>query len=310
MKKLAWLAMCLLLAACATSQQAPVVERAPKSPKPLSRAAAPEKDWRPDVYIVKKGDTLYAIGLEHGTDYRDIAQWNNIPPPYTISIGQRLRLKAPQIVAKTPEPTGVVVTPLKTEPAPIAKPLGDTGTATLPPPSLDQAPLLTQPQAIKLPYSEQAMAQTTPPPEATPQSPPVQNDPTPSAINTEDGVSWSWPANGKVVAGFNDTTSAKGLDIAGVQGQAVLAAAAGKVVYSGSGLRGYGNLVIIKHNETYLSAYAHNSKILVKEGQAIAKGQKIAEMGSSDASRVQLHFEIRKLGKPVDPIKYLPPAPS
>ena len=126
----------------------------------------------------------------------------------------------------------------------------------------------------------------------------------------EDPLAWGMPTNGKVVAGFSETDNRKGVDIAGMRGQPVVASAAGKVVYSGSGLRGYGKLIIIKHNKTYLSAYAHNDQILVKEGQSVSKGQKIAEMGNTDADQVKLHFEIRKLGKPVDPAKYLPQARS
>jgi lipoprotein NlpD len=120
----------------------------------------------------------------------------------------------------------------------------------------------------------------------------------------EDAVSWMWPADGKVVATFDD--SKKGIDIAGKSGQPVLAAGSGKVMYAGSGIRGYGNLVIVKHTSTLLSAYAHNKTISVKEGQTVTKGQKIAEMGDSDADAVKLHFEIRQQGKPVDPSKFLP----
>jgi lipoprotein NlpD len=110
-----------------------------------------------------------------------------------------------------------------------------------------------------------------------------------------------------VLSGFTDGNGSKGIDIAGKMGQAVLASAAGRVVYVGSGLRGYGKLIIVKHNQTYLSAYAHNSQILVREGQEVARGQKIAEMGNTDADQVKLHFEIRRMGKPVDPFRYLPP---
>jgi lipoprotein NlpD len=122
----------------------------------------------------------------------------------------------------------------------------------------------------------------------------------------EDRVNWSWPVSGKVVAAYSEAANLKGIGIGGKAGQPVLASAAGKVVYAGSGLRGYGKLVIIKHNKTYLSVYAHNSEILVKEGQTVSKGQKIAEMGNTDADQVKLHFEIRRQGKPVDPLRYLP----
>jgi len=126
-----------------------------------------------------------------------------------------------------------------------------------------------------------------------------------TADATEDAISFQWPTRGNVLAGFDEVKN-KGVDIAGKAGDPVLAAADGKVVYAGSGLRGYGNLVIIKHNNTYLTAYAHNQTLLVKEDQAIKRGQKIAEMGNSDADQVKLHFEIRRQGKPVDPAKYLP----
>ena len=122
----------------------------------------------------------------------------------------------------------------------------------------------------------------------------------------DEDVDWAWPATGKVITTFNADSNAKGIDIAGTAGQAIIASAPGKVIYSGSDLRGYGKLVIIKHNKTYLSVYAHNSKILVKEGEMVAKGQKIAEMGNTDTDSVKLHFEIRQQGKSVDPAKYLP----
>jgi lipoprotein NlpD len=202
----------------------------------------------------------------------------------------------------------------------------------------------TQPKAIKEPYSEQAFrdaqrgtsasASTPPPAPATqvasapapvvssPQvlpvpapaaEPPpavarVEPRPMPPPPDGDDRVDWVWPAKGKVVTGFSEAASLKGIDIAGSSGQPIAASAGGKVVYAGTGLRGYGKLIIIKHNGTYLSAYAHNKEILVKEGQQVAKGQKIAEMGNTDADQVKLHFEIRRQGKPVDPLRYLPPA--
>ena len=321
------LAAAIALAACSTTQQAPVIERAPVAKKPVTsdppRPAGTEKDWRPDSYTVKKGDTLYSIGLEYGFDYKEIAQWNNIQPPYLIRVGQQLRLKEGRLAAApaaTPpqDTTEAVATPLKTE------------TVTARP--LDGPPLLSEPKAVKQPYSEQALAAT---PAAKPAKPadrtatkvePARVEPartegaaaepgkspgpaekTSAAAVDDEALEWSWPAGGKVLSGFNDAANFKGVDIGGNLGQPVLAAAPGRVVYSGSGLRGYGKLVIIKHNKTYLSAYAHNNQILVKEGQEVAKGQKIAEMGSSDSDRVKLHFQIRRLGKPVDPSRYLPP---
>ena len=150
----------------------------------------------------------------------------------------------------------------------------------------------------------------TPPPSVTPAPPVVANvapgTPRPSAEDGDD-LEWMWPAKGKLVTGFSDTANLKGIDIAGTVGQAIVATAPGRVVYAGSGLRGYGKLVIIKHNNTFLSAYAHNRDIVVKEGQQVKRGEKIAEMGSTDADQVKLHFEIRRLGRPMDPLKYLPP---
>ena len=139
------------------------------------------------------------------------------------------------------------------------------------------------------------------PPAAAPEARPAPAD-------DAEKIDWVWPTAGKVVAGFSETANLKGIDISGSAGQAVVASAPGKVVYAGAGLRGYGKLIIVKHNATFLSAYAHNREILVKEGQAVARGQKIAEMGDTDANAVKLHFEIRRLGKPMDPLRYLPPA--
>lgn len=309
MKRCCWI-ICLLLASCATEYRAPVIERAPATrkampPAPAKKAPAQaEKDWRPDTYTVKKGDTLYSIGLEFGFDHKEIAAWNNIPPPYTIYVGQQLKLKEPAAVssqAAAPASEAVVVTPLNSAAAPAAK-------------SIDEPPLLTEPKALKEPYSVQAMAEPPAPPAsakpaATAPSPAAPAE-KPAAAADDESLEWAWPVNGKLLAGFNDASSAKGVDIGGAMGQPVYAAASGKVVYSGTGLRGYGKLIIIKHNKTYLSAYAHNSQLLVKEGQVVSKGQKIAEMGNSDTDQVKLHFEIRKLGKPVDPTKYLPANPG
>ncbi|PWT73064.1 MAG: hypothetical protein C5B46_05935 [Proteobacteria bacterium] len=130
-----------------------------------------------------------------------------------------------------------------------------------------------------------------------------KNDP---STAPEGVVQWVWPAAGKLIHGFNQGSNPKGVAIGGAAGQAVNASASGKVVYSGSGLRGYGKLIIIKHNNEYLSVYAHNRQLLVREGERVAKGQRIAEMGNSDSDRIELHFEIRRFGKPVDPLKYLP----
>lgn len=292
------------LAGCAaqSGQRAPVIDRSfsrngAASPAPVSAVATMpvqlaraqhEKDWRPQVYVVQKGDTLYSIALNFGFGYRELADLNGIRNPAVIHAGQEIRLFRAAAVPGTVKP-GV---------------------------ESSAADVKSQPQVSKLPYSERAVAQIE-----KMQSEPlnvVKIDPPPpvkqvsattdaAAGGEEDeSVQWAMPASGRVISGFSETENRKGIEIAGKLGQSVSASAAGKVVYAGSGLRGYGNLVIIKHNSTYLSAYAHNSKILVKEGQMVARGQKIAEMGSSDASSVELHFEIRRLGKPVDPAKYLP----
>jgi lipoprotein NlpD len=181
----------------------------------------------------------------------------------------------------------------------------------------------SSPKALKEPYSEQALrdvVRVTPPPAdtvamaapATSAPTKIETKPEAPRGSTGDGdddrLDWVWPAKGKVTGNFSETANLKGIDIAGAAGQPVFASAAGTVVYAGTGLRGYGKLIIIKHNKIYLSAYAHNRDILVKEGQPVTRGQKIAEMGNTDTSDVKLHFEIRRLGKPMDPTRYLPPA--
>ena len=337
---------CLLLAACAANKPAPVIERVPASKKldtakkpvqaqPATNASeiAKEKDWRPEIYTVKKGDTLHAIGLEYGYDYKEIAQANNIDPPYTIHPGQQLRIRQSDNKVTKDANNGkagaaldVVITPLKIEPGPQPAGAQPANPQVGSPVVSGVIPFLKEPKALREPYSEQALAAASAPkpadaaaakvsaisksdllkPDATKPADAAKPDNTDNGSGDDDeNIDWAWPANGKVLAGFNDAASAKGIDIAGTQGQAVLAAAPGKVIYSGSDLRGYGKLVIIKHNKTYLSVYAHNSQILVKEGQQVTKGQKIAEMGNSDTDSVKLHFEIRRQGKSVDPVKYL-----
>ncbi len=334
--------MCLFLISCASSPPAPVIERAPGAKKPAAAApvskpaetvgkpASTEKDWRPDTYTVKKGDTLISIGLEFGYDYKEIAQKNNIQPPYLIRVGQMLQFQQLKLTEsktatanadQTEGEDGVVVSPLKTEPAVILS------TASKPV-AANEPPLLNEPKALREPYSEQALAApvvqpTVPPkplktaelakPSEVAKSADTAETEMPKAETStgdDEAIEWAWPVQGKILAGFNESTSAKGIDIEGTQGQSVTVAAPGKVIYSGSDLRGYGKLVIVKHNKTYLSVYAHNSKILVKEGQQISKGQKIAEMGSTDSDRVKLHFEIRRQGKSVDPAKYLSSSPN
>ena len=178
--------------------------------------------------------------------------------------------------------------------------------------ALDETPIAagdagvkSQPRAMRAPYSDQTYAQMA---SLKPEPLPGTDQRPPSGQEGEDNVAWGWPASGKMISAFSDSAKQKGISIAGKLGQPVLASASGRVIFSGTGIRGFGKLIVIKHNETFLSVYAHNSELLVKEGQNVAKGQKIAEMGSTDTDQVRLHFEIRRLGKPVDPIKLLPPA--
>lgn len=264
-----------MLAACASRQVgAPVVDRtmggqSTNAGLPNAAPVIDDSPVPPGFYRVKPGDRLYRIALDNGQNYRDIARWNNIQNPDQIEVGQVLRVKPPAGDTGTPMPAPIAVTP-------------STAPAYVPPPS---------------PYAQQ------PAPVAS--TPPAAAGSAPSAVSSGD-LALSWPAKGSVVGTFNDSTN-KGLNIAGNAGDPVYAAGGGKVVYSGAGLRGYGNLVIIKHDSTFLTAYAHNRTLLVKEGDSVTRGQKIAEMGNTDANRVMLHFEVRRDGKPVDPMKYLPP---
>jgi lipoprotein NlpD len=310
------LAMC---ASCATRRPATIEDRtmqklpAPAvapTPAPPAMAEAPVPS-----YTVKRGDTLYQIALDNGLDYRELAAWNNVENVNLIRIGQVLRLNAPGESA--PSATGVTTAPLRSAP-PVTESRSPTPVASASPPA-PQGMTKSTPKAIKEPYSEQAVRDLTlaatarpAPPEVVATLPPREirpesQRPPISAEGDEERLDWTWPAKGKLIAGFSETANLKGIDIAGNSGDPIVASAPGKVVYAGSGLRGYGKLIIIKHNKTYLSAYAHNREILVKEGQQVTQGQKIAEMGNTDADQVKLHFEIRRLGKPMDPVRYLPP---
>ncbi|MBA2352661.1 MAG: peptidoglycan DD-metalloendopeptidase family protein [Burkholderiales bacterium] len=337
-------ALLLTQTGCAqTRRPAPVVDRFPSAGQPAARPKSDPQSAlleKPGFYVVKKGDTLYSVAMEHNVDYRDLADWNNIDQTQVIRIGQQLRTSPPDDAAvtaplqSTPAAGSPAANADANRSAPVA-PQRDPGTAPAISANAASTAVKVQPKASKLPYSDQALARLmTESPNAKPAlanraesitakaEPSIAPlPPTPKALGEaaapeaaagtdEERIDWGWPAEGKIVAGFSEGDNLKGVDIAGKLGQPVIASAPGRVVYSGAGLRGYGKLVIIRHNKTYLSAYAHNSEILVKEGQSVAKGQKIAEMGNSDADRVKLHFEIRRLGKPVDPVKYLPDAKS
>lgn len=294
----------LLLAACASRQSAPVIDRSPaptpaaKPSAPTSAPAAAQAAGSTDFYTVKRGDTLFGIALDHGQDYREIAAWNNIANPNLIQVGQVLRVTPPAGTPAAAE-SGVIVRPI----SPSGTPAGGSPGA--------QSGVVTEPSGAKRPYSDEALAQAQgkpAPPAAKPAERPADKPaekPAPSAAEGDE-VAWGWPLNGRIIGQFTESGTNKGIDIAAKVGDAVVAAGPGRVVYAGQGLRGYGRLVIIKHNNTYLSAYAHNSSILVKEGQTVTRGQKIAEAGNTDSDVPKLHFEIRRQGKPVDPIKLLP----
>jgi len=316
--------LALFLAACESNPPAPVIERAPQTgrpappavgkptatptTKPADSSTATNKVWQPDSYIVKKGDTLFGIGLEFGYDYKEIAAANNIAPPYSINIGQKLSFTslnsktAPteaQPVA-TDNGDSVIVTPITTDSAgaPTSAEVKTTGSIV--------TPVLNEPRAIREPYSLEALnRKTTEVKTAAADTKTNEPKPVDTKLIDDENPSWTWPTQGKITANFNEASN-KGIDIAGSAGQSINAASSGKVIYTGSDLRGYGKLVIIKHNKTFLSVYAHNSKIIAKEGQTVTAGQKIAEMGNTDTNAIKLHFEIRRQGKSVDPAKYLP----
>jgi lipoprotein NlpD len=292
----------MVLAGCASKSHtpAPVEDRSvgtratatPAVVEPTKALPGAENAGKPGYYSVRPGDTLIRIALDSGQNWRDIARWNSLENPNVIEVGQVLRVIPPiaapvEVAAARPVPAPAPAAPVA--PATTSNPPRPVASAT-----------------VAAPVAPAASAAAS-----TPSAPVVASIPPsttqPSAPAGEDEVAWIWPTanGGSVLAGFDEQRN-KGLDIGGKQGDPVLASADGRVVYAGAGLRGYGNLIILKHNNTFLSAYAHNQTLLVKEDQTVRKGQKIAEMGSSDADRVKLHFEIRRQGKPVDPSRYLP----
>jgi len=291
---LAGVIVTVLLVGCGSRviNHAPVEDRGTSVGKPAPAVSAPvdaqgqpgkplpglENAGKPGYYTVKPGDTLIKIGLETGQNWKDIARWSGLDNANQVEVGQVLRIIPPVAIAP---PAGVAV----------AKPVTTTtvNAATVPSavPASGPKPVASAPAAV-------AVLPPTPAPVA------------PAAVAPQDEINWIWPTNGVVLAGFDEVKN-KGLDLGGKAGDPVVAAADGRVVYVGAGLRGYGNLIILKHNNTYLTAYAHNQTLLVKEDQSVRQGQKIAEMGNSDSDRVKLHFEVRRQGKPVDPAKHLPP---
>ena len=283
------------LAGCGTSvNRAPVEDRssvgavAPAAADETKPLPGIENAGKPGYYTIRPGDTLIRIGLETGQSWKDLARWNELENADLIEVGQVIRVVPP--VAAT---SAAVVA-------------GDTGVVTRPVTQSSLEPAAADKTATDKAAIDKAGAPAAPntTATATPAAPAAASTPAPVA-GGPDEIRFSWPTQGSVLAGFDESRN-KGLDISGKAGDPVLAAADGRVVYAGAGLRGYGNLIILKHNNTYLTAYAHNRALLVKEDQNVRRGQKIAEMGSTDADRVKLHFEIRRQGKPVDPARYLP----
>ncbi|MGR3992487.1 peptidoglycan DD-metalloendopeptidase family protein [Pseudomonas sp. 1121_17] len=261
------LAMGTLLTGCSSTGSS--------SARVVDRTNAAPK--RPTVttgqYIVKPGDTMFSIAFRYGWDYKELAARNNIPAPYTIRPGQPIRFNS-----------------------------GSTGSTTVvsSPSSSSKTTVTRRPVGTPVPSVSGGKVITSAPSSTTTTVTTV-----PAAERTAGG--WTWPANGVLIGKFASNGSLnKGIDIAGDLGQPVFAASGGAVVYAGSGLRGYGELIIIKHSDTYVSAYGHNRRLLVREGQQVKAGQAIAEMGSTGTDRVKLHFEIRRQGKPVDPLQFLP----
>ncbi len=292
------LGLVALLSACAGSggrvAPAPVEDRASRT-QAAAAATAPSRmatdkalpgadnAGKPGFYTVKPGDTLIRVGLDHGQNWRDIARWSGLDNPNVIEVGQVLRVTPPGANVAA---DGVVVRPVTQT---------QMGQAAAMPP---------QSAAVKPAPATPAAAAPAVPPAASASSPQPPSAPA-AEVSADESLAFIWPAQGNLMATFDEAKN-KGFDIAGKAGDPILAAADGRVVYAGSGLRGYGNLIILKHNNIFLTAYAHNQSLLVKEDQTVKRGQKIAEMGNTDTDQVKLHFEIRRQGKPVDPAKFLP----
>lgn len=284
---IATLVTVLLLAGCAASgpASAPVDRGVLPGSRPASGAT--RQAARPVLHRVQRGETLYAIAWRYGLDYRDLGRWNAIDAPYTIYPNQPLALSPRGLASNPPR----VDAPRSV--APVARPPAPRPPAKAPAPRAPTVAVARPPQPVAAPA-------VLPPDGARGPSPNDASAPV---------SGWLWPADGKLLRDF-DGTRATGIDIVGLDGAPVSAAAAGRVVYAGSGLRGYGQLIILKHNNRFLSAYAHNKKLHVAEGDEVARGERIAEMGSSGADRVMLHFEIRRDGKPVNPLSFLPRRPG
>ncbi|MFQ5757286.1 MAG: peptidoglycan DD-metalloendopeptidase family protein [Acidiferrobacterales bacterium] len=272
--------------------------------RPTTPSSDPRRGERapgPEYYLVSAGDTLYSITWEAGRNYRDVARWNGIRPPYLLKPGQVIRLSPPASAGagsgkkKRTVVAGDTLYSIAAESGVDVRDLARWN--DVPPPYVikpGQALRLSPPQPKSASAGSRSRALSSSGTSRSAGQAPVKVD------------SWVWPTAGPILARFSHEGSNKGLDIGGRRGQTIRAAAPGKVVYKGSGLRGYGQLIIVKHNRDFLSAYAHADRIYVAEGDVIKRGQKIAAMGGSGTDRVKLHFEIRYRGSPVDPLKYLP----
>ena len=270
---------------CSSTGTAPVRDGSAAAPA-AAPAATMQAGERGRTHVVRAGDTLIGLARQYGQSVASLATWNNLSDRNQIHVGQTLLVGPPP--AEGAETVSVMPVPADAlgSPAPAATQDGGGG--------LKRGPL-----GGRRPYSDEAWSRSgTTVPEA----------PAPALAKPqgEGEGHWQWPARGKPISTFNEASS-KGIDIAGTPGDPVFASAAGKVVYAGSGLRGYGKLIIIKHESEHVSVYAHNQKLLVNEADVVNKGQQIAELGNTESDRPKLHFEIRKQGKAVDPLKYLPP---
>jgi len=285
----------MFLSACSRSN-APIYDRSGHGGRSGSSAS---RISRPAFYKVKRGDTLYAIAWRFGMEFRDLAGWNSIGRPYTIFPGEKLRLYPPKrpLASTQTKPSVQKSNTRSSSSRPVASK-----------PSVSKSPTV----AVKPSSKPTNSRSNTPKPATTvatkPTKPkPTKPKPTPTPNKATSGTTWAWPAKGGILSTYSSSdASRKGIDIAGKAGQEVLAAADGEVVYSGVGLIGYGELIIIKHSQRYLSAYGHNRKRLVNEGERVKRGQRIAEMGQSGSNRIKLHFEIRDNGVPIDPMRFLP----
>ncbi|MGA1252499.1 MAG: peptidoglycan DD-metalloendopeptidase family protein [Burkholderiaceae bacterium] len=285
--------------AATSSKPAQASAKKPAAPTPSGSASVSSSaDQEPapaGFYRVRRGDTLIGIALEHGVDWRELAASNDISNPNIIEVGRLLRISPARPAAPAPSVAAVPVSPSAASPADAAAPSGSQAAAVPSAGATQVRPLEPSPPAAASGSAAQGPAEVA---SAAPSSPST-------APSSPPGLQWAWPANGQLITNFAEGGS-KGVAIAGAPGEAIFAAENGRVIYSGNGLRGYGNLVIVKHDQDFTTAYAHNRAIMVKEGQAVRRGQKIAELGMSDADRPMLHFEVRRSGKPVDPLGFLP----